>query len=489
MPTIFLSYAHDDNLVPDGLKGRGWVSFFDDSLGIELRERGLLDVKVWRDKRDFDPMNLVTDTLDAGVASSDILLAVVSPLYVQKPYCTFELEGFVHAKNTGGQNSYRERLLLVLKRPVRDDQYPASIRGMGYIPFFEMNREKAQDEPFFKGFGTTVSQQYWDSIRDVASRLEKSLAESADRAREAEKARQQAAAAPGITIYLAEPSSDLHDLHWSLRKELEVQGCRIVPADPWPDNPADAAKHLRAALASAQLSVHLLGATQGSDSASGLTGLSGLQLELAAQRADQDGNFRRLIWLSDRLESPDAAQLDLIKNLQNGVGLRAQDEFVKSGAEGFKEVLRDELKRRAGTKTKPPRIYLICDQADETDALNLRPRLAAAGFDVELPEFAADGTVPVDEHQRCLRSCDTILVFWGRNTEARIRAKLADVDAAVASMRQGSGFLMRGLYLAPPVSPRKSTFTSPLVEVTLGDPGELSRLRPGTSEQAARTAA
>ena len=36
MPTVFLSYAHDDNRVPEGLKGSGWVSFFDNSLRIEL---------------------------------------------------------------------------------------------------------------------------------------------------------------------------------------------------------------------------------------------------------------------------------------------------------------------------------------------------------------------------------------------------------------------------------------------------------------------
>ena len=69
MPTVFLSYAHDDNRVPDGLKGSGWVSFFDNSLRIELDERGMIDVKIWRDKRDFNTMDLVVNTLDAGVTS------------------------------------------------------------------------------------------------------------------------------------------------------------------------------------------------------------------------------------------------------------------------------------------------------------------------------------------------------------------------------------------------------------------------------------
>ncbi len=49
MPTIFLELAPTTTIfVPAGMNGRGWVSFFDDSLGIELRERGMLDVKVWR---------------------------------------------------------------------------------------------------------------------------------------------------------------------------------------------------------------------------------------------------------------------------------------------------------------------------------------------------------------------------------------------------------------------------------------------------------
>ena len=42
---------------PTGLKGSGWVSFFDNSLRIELDERGMVDVKVWRDKRDFNTMD------------------------------------------------------------------------------------------------------------------------------------------------------------------------------------------------------------------------------------------------------------------------------------------------------------------------------------------------------------------------------------------------------------------------------------------------
>jgi hypothetical protein len=477
MPTVFLSYAHDDNRVPDGLKGSGWVSFFDNSLRIELDERGMIDVKVWRDKRDFNTMDVVVNTLDAGVTSSDVFMPVVSPLYVKKQYTMFELDGFVKHKCAGGGSDARRNILMVLKRPVPADQYPPAIRGMGYIPFFEIDREKGQDEPFFKGYASTApSDKYWDAIREVAKNLQQFFAEMADRA--AAKQREQAAAATtSATIYLAQPSNDLSDAHWSLRKELESQGCRIVPSDPWPGDSAAAEKHLRDALADAQLSIHLLGAAPGNDSSSGLAGLARLQLDLAAQRGADDAAFRRLIWLPDRLTSADPAQKELIASLEKGEGLRAQDELVRSGAEGFKEVVRDELARLAGTAAKPSRVYLICDAVDETEALALRPRLVEAGFEVELPEFGPGGTVPAEEHQRCLTGCETVLLFWGQITEGRIRARLEEIDGAIATLRQGARFAARGLYLAPPPSPRKANFASNYVDVILRDPGEFKLLR------------
>jgi hypothetical protein len=162
-----------------------------------------------------------------------------------------------------------------------------------------------------------------------------------------------------------------------LRKELESQGCHVVPSDPWPNDPVAAEAHLRAAVAIAQLSIHLLGAAPGSDQASGLSNLCRLQLDLVAQRADAD--FRRLIWLPEGSIAADETQKLLIEGLEKGDGLRTQDELVRSGAESFKEVVRAELSRLVGTAAKPSRIYLMCDAIDEAEALALRPPLVEAG--------------------------------------------------------------------------------------------------------------
>ena len=351
------------------------------------------------------------------------------------------------------------------KRPVPETKCPPKIKGMGYVPFFENNRERAQDEPFYKGYGTTVAQQYWDSIQDVASRLEKSLAELAGI--EIEKKRRRTAPAKGVTVYLAVPSSDLKDAHYSLRKELESQGCHVVPSDPWPNDPVAAEAHLRAAVAIAQLSIHLLGAAPGSDQASGLSNLCRLQLDLVAQRADAD--FRRLIWLPEGSIAADETQKLLIEGLEKGDGLRAQDELVRSGAESFKEVVRAELSRLVGTAAKPSRIYLMCDAIDEAEALALRPPLVEAGFEVELPEFAADGKVPPEEHQRCLRGCETVLAFWGKTPKAASARDAGRNRRCGRRVAAGRALRARGLYLGAPESPRKANFASNYADVILRD--------------------
>ena len=58
---IFLSYAHDDNKVPEN-GFTGWVDFFDRTLSIELLERAL-DCELWRDRRDVDPIAFFDDEI------------------------------------------------------------------------------------------------------------------------------------------------------------------------------------------------------------------------------------------------------------------------------------------------------------------------------------------------------------------------------------------------------------------------------------------
>jgi hypothetical protein len=78
-----------------------------------------------------------------------------------------------------------------------------------------------------------------------------------------------------------------------------------------------------------------------------------LQLDMAGARQKTDGKFRRLIWIPQDLKQPDAAQQALIKSLEDGTRLTAQDELVRGGLEMFKEIVRDELEQAGGAKAQP----------------------------------------------------------------------------------------------------------------------------------------
>jgi hypothetical protein len=85
--------------------------------------------------------------------------------------------------------------------------------------------------------------------------------------------------------------------------------------------------------------------------------------------------------------------------------------------------------------------------------------------------------VPQAEDERLLRDCDAVLVYWGKGTEGQVRKRLDGIDEAVAVLRRGKRYAVRGLYLGPPESARKTTFASHFVDATVRGPAELSSLR------------
>lgn len=328
MPQVFLSYASDDNAKPDE-DSEGWVSYFDKCLKIELKR--LDDVTLWRDLRNFTEMGPVVDLLKTQVKASQILLVVLSSHYRRNEYTRLELTQFWDAKVALGDKP-GEFILPVLDRPLAADQYPPPLRGLKYIPFFEIDRETSAPLPFYQGYGRVISDKYWKAIAEVAKFIEGKLLDL----------QQRTAAPPKATVFLAEPGADQANNHWTIFNELESQNCRILPGEPWPVNTDDARTHLKAALKDARFSVHLLGAHAAGAGRSGLPELAALQLGLAAERQDADQDFRRLIWIPPDQASDDPKQT-LVRELESGKGLRATDELVRAGIEVFKEVVRDEL--------------------------------------------------------------------------------------------------------------------------------------------------
>lgn len=339
MPLVFLSYASEDDGRPDDAVSRGWVTAFAEALRLELRR--LPDAKLWRDKRDFDLPGPVRDKLSDVIKSADYLLPVLSTDYSTKEYTRFELVEFFRTIASKGLDP-TDFIIPLMPRPLAEDLFPPPLSGLKWVSFFEIDQATDKVVPFFEGFGREISPKYWTAVRDVVSLIEQRIR------------LQQQQEKPSATVYLAQPAIDQIDNHWSVTNELVSHKCRVTPRKPWPVNTPEVKSYLSNALAEAQFSIHLLGATPGQERRSGLAELSSVQLDLAAERQKRDGLFRRLIWMPANLKPTDIAQQKLIDSLDDGSRLTERDELVRGGIESFKEIIHEELKRAAKPQDVQP---------------------------------------------------------------------------------------------------------------------------------------
>ena len=88
---IFISYSHLDELTPDD--GPGWVSDFHRHLLIQVEQELGANIKIWRDPRLTGATDF-TKELEKQVRGSAMLVAIVSPGYVNSKWCDWELSGF-----------------------------------------------------------------------------------------------------------------------------------------------------------------------------------------------------------------------------------------------------------------------------------------------------------------------------------------------------------------------------------------------------------
>ena len=111
---IFISYSHFDD---QAVNGPGWVAEFHQNLVIEVQEELGERVQVWRDKRITGATDFTKD-LDKQVRGSAILLAVLSPGYVNSKWCDWELTGFAGSRRIGDLwVDTKCRAIKVFKRP------------------------------------------------------------------------------------------------------------------------------------------------------------------------------------------------------------------------------------------------------------------------------------------------------------------------------------------------------------------------------------
>ncbi len=126
---VFVSYAHADNQPLDA-DFPGWVSAFVDKLGRTVaRQAGGGAVEFWMDHR-LEPQRRVDAELRRRIRESAVILAFVSPRYLESEWCGKEMAAFV-AEVGGGVSA--DRVFLVEVLPTDRDAWHASMRDLSPV--------------------------------------------------------------------------------------------------------------------------------------------------------------------------------------------------------------------------------------------------------------------------------------------------------------------------------------------------------------------
>jgi hypothetical protein len=476
---LFISYSHiDDKPLSD--HQQGWITRFHHGLSAMLSVRLGKEVSIWRDNK-LSGNDIFADEILAQFPSTELMVSIISPRYVQSEWCTREAKEFCKAaEQTGGVVvGNKARVIKVIKLPAEcEDLLPEVLRQeLGY-PFYFLDENQVPIE-LDPAYGEEFAQKYNRKLatlsHDIAQFIKKLEADSATTTGAANNA-------PRPRIYLSECSYDRRDDRESIATDLRFQGYDVYPDKALPREEDAYVDEVKQLLAKCELSIHLFGSKCGfiPDGPSDRSA-SALQNELAAARAKTTG-LLRVVWLPEgtRAESPEhQAFLDsLLQDTEPQFGA----DLLTGTREELKLAVRAALKKLEDMRTPPPQeaadsrlIYLICEQRDRKATISLRKSLLSHGWEIQLPVFEGDPAEVRKANEEVLAACDAVLLFYGAGDEAWKRCVEFDLRRAL-SYRRGKRLLAQYTYLAEPATSDKED------RIELGEPNLINALS-GFSEQ------
>jgi hypothetical protein len=369
---VFISYAHGDDRV--------WISRFHDRLRTAL-SRLLPGTEIWIDNDDLRKSRDFEKDIPASLESSAVLISLVSPTYIRRPYCVHnECRRFgelAAARKQPGQRFAAPEFAADLFG------FRCPILPLTNTAYWNNLIPGATDIPFCDDLDTvpTGSAAFEEKFRTLLRELRDLLL------------RMRNHSTP-VLVYPRIPTPEIEDIHSALRRELHVRSYRVLPEDE-----LDPVPHVD----TSDLIVLLLGAHYD-------------ETNRRLVRALHDKGKPFVVWPSPTLNS--TGQLEQRGFFQDVLQMQSGRKTLLSDTT-TPDKLKQEVLALLNPKTKipsdtcgKPRVYIVYDSRRNSE-INHAGKIVYHYRD----EFHFEHSDNPRSHTSWLTQAEGVLLIWGDAAE------------------------------------------------------------------------
>ena len=430
---VFISYSHLDNQAVDD---KGWVTEFHRRLQIELDEELGDKASVWRDARIGSADDFTVD-LTKQLKSTAVLLAIVSPGYLNSRWCAWELQGFVEGERRTGHLwvEAKCRAIKIVKRPADNKAHRTLVpRETLGVELFETDAASGRSYEL-KPESEAFQRRLTELAQDVCGMLR--------------LIRRQR------TVYLGVAPPAMATQREKVSSELKARQFRVLAA---PESPAgDVVDVVKTSMRESSLSIHFIDHVSHSPAEPATA---------AAERTiGSDTGIRQVMVVRDP-SGEGKKNWELAGDQQSA----DVEVLVDPPTHALNETVLEKLARPEDRQTAKQlvRVYLICERQDHpllesNRARILRDHLLKRGLEVKLPLAEGDAAEFSRDNRQKLKQCDGVLLYWGGSRQGWFEERLNELTQA-KGWRRNQAFSASAAYVADPPSPVKANYETREVE-------------------------
>jgi serine/threonine protein kinase len=469
---VIISYAQADD-IPSPNARAGWVSTFRKNITVRVEQLLGESVKIvpLASNRDEE----MDETLVDSVGSTKTLVSVISPTFTTLPDCQRLIERFATVIEKKDQTS---RLISVVKAPIAGEGIQKKLKDVfsrvREFEFFEHEPLTGKTRELDEASGEETRLKYFERIYDVAD----AIFDIIKSARRAENSHPGSRSSDHRVVYLAETTSDLALDREVLVRELTAKRCIVLPDLPLTGNLTAIEEKVKQHLATASICVHPVGAAYGLIPEGSLESIVAIQYRIASTT-----DCPQIIWIPRDRVIQDSRQEEWIKMITSDPEQSEGIEIIEDRISTVKDVLLSRilsqnatLKFEQSASGMPPRLYLICDPADEDRTAALEEYFYSHGIEVQLPSFQGEEEDCQAIHLSNLRTCDGALIYYGTTTRHWVDFNARELIKATG-YRDTNPIPVRAVFISRPIDSRKDRYKSLTTDVIReGEAGNFSEL-------------